>query len=172
MGHDTNATAAGVAADALEHLVRARMDAESRGLHVPGFIRLCSRRWRQRSCRSRCLGARSRTRSAPRFVWRPGSACGGWLRIRLKVPYDQGFHATESDIKTAARGKCLVPNAAERQQGADLRTALDILDSDPHDPIAVVLVRLSQAMRARVPTSPEMRRYAARGVSLPAPAPR
>ena len=38
MGHDTNATAAGADADALERLVRARMDAEIRGLHVPELI--------------------------------------------------------------------------------------------------------------------------------------
>src|SRR5208337_1398691 len=77
-------TAAGAAADALERLVRARMDAEIRGLHVPELIPTCSRRWRRRSCRSRCLGARWRTRSTPRLLWWPGSACGGWLRIRPK----------------------------------------------------------------------------------------
>src|SRR5208283_4420730 len=101
MGHDTNATVAGAAADALERLVRARMDAEIRGLHVPELIPTCSRRWRRRSCRSRCLGARWRTRSTPRLLWWPGSACGGLVEdTPERLP--QGFPATESHIKTVA----------------------------------------------------------------------
>src|SRR5208283_3288191 len=78
-------------------------DAEIRGLHVPELIPTCSRRWRRRSCRSRCrcLGARWRTRSTPRLLWWPGSACGGLVEDTPER-HPLGFRATESHIKTVA----------------------------------------------------------------------